>query len=181
MSNCSFFALFKRAITILLFQKEQQKEQSLICSFKKSERAKISKKRAIAHFQNEQMANPGCRVGQSLISAPFKRAIEQSLFFCSFQKSDGSFTLSKRATKRAIAHSLFQKEQKSEKKQKMSDFPNCSFFAQKKEQLLIFKISKWPTLAAGVGNRSFAHRSFLLISKDQLSDCSFHCSLQKSK
>jgi len=38
----------------------------------------------IAHFHNEQMANPGCRVGQllirsSLISAPFKRAIEQLL------------------------------------------------------------------------------------------------------
>jgi len=44
----------------------------------------LLKKRVIAHFQNEQMANPGCRVGQSLIcssliSAPFKRAIEQSL------------------------------------------------------------------------------------------------------
>jgi len=47
MSDRSFFALFKRAmkraIALLLFQKERQKEQSLIFSFKKSERAKISK------------------------------------------------------------------------------------------------------------------------------------------
>ncbi|MBM3939225.1 MAG: hypothetical protein FJ333_11320 [Sphingomonadales bacterium] len=40
MSDCSFFALFKRAtkrvIALLLFQKEQQKERSLFCSFKES-------------------------------------------------------------------------------------------------------------------------------------------------
>jgi len=31
-----------------------------------------------------------------------------------------------------ITLSLFQKEQKSENEQKMSDFPNCSFFAKKR-------------------------------------------------
>jgi len=84
MSDRSYFALFKR----------QQKERSLFPSFKKSDKKSdrsfaLSKrakeqKRAIAHFQNDQMANPGCRVGQSLICSsliytPFKRAIEQLL------------------------------------------------------------------------------------------------------
>jgi len=57
MSDRSFFTLFKRAtkreMALLLFQKERQKEQSLIHSFKKSKRAKMSKKLAIfqiAHF-----------------------------------------------------------------------------------------------------------------------------------
>jgi len=55
------------------------------------------------------------------------------LLFCSFKKSDEksnrSFPLSKRANER-----------------EMSDFPNRSFFAQKKEQLLIFKMNECSTL-----------------------------------
>jgi len=76
MSDRSFLALFKRAtkraIALLLFQKEQQKEWSLFRSFKKSDEKsdrsfalsnrakdqKWAKKRAIAHFQNERMPNP---------------------------------------------------------------------------------------------------------------------------
>jgi len=57
---------------------------------------------------------------------------------------------------------------------------NRSFFAQKKEQLLILKMSKWPTLAAGLGNRSFAHRSFPLLSKERLSNPLLICSFKKS-
>jgi len=82
--------------------------------------------------------------------------------------SNRSFALSKRATKRAIALSLFQKERqkerslfqkerrkelslfqkerKSENEPKMRDFRNRSFFAQKKERSLIFKMSECPTL-----------------------------------
>jgi len=63
-------------------------------------------------------------------------AKERSLFsslFAKEQMSDRSFfAVFKRATKSAIALSLFQKERKSENQQKMSNFPNCSFFAQKK-------------------------------------------------
>jgi len=142
------------------------------CSFcrslQKSERAITLFKRAIAHFQNEQMANPGCRVGQLLIcsfahcSFPhlFKRAIEQSLFLLLFAKERMSnrsfFVLFKRATKRAIALSLFQKrvialslfqkEQKSVNEQKISDFPFAHFSLQKKERSLIFKTNECPTL-----------------------------------
>jgi len=83
--------------------------------------------------QNEQMANRGCRVGQSLIrssfiSSPSKRAIERSLahllfekerlsdrsFRRSLQKGEGGIAIFKRATKRAIALSLFQKERLKE-------------------------------------------------------------------
>jgi len=85
-----------------------------------------------------------------LISALFKRAIERLLFLALFAKermSDSSiFALFKRATKRAITILLFQKERKSKNEQKMSDFPNPSFFAQKKERSLIFKMSECPTL-----------------------------------
>jgi len=66
--------------------------------------------------------------------------IERSLFFCSFQKrnekSDRSFALSKRATKRAIALSLFQKGRKSEN-----------------ERLLNFKMSECPTLDKSLFSR----------------------------
>jgi len=51
------------------------------------------------------------------------------LFSKERQKSDCSFTLTKRA-----------KEQKNE--QKMSGFPNRSFFAKKKEQLLIIHMKQ---------------------------------------
>jgi len=71
-----------------------------------------------------------------LLICSLKRAIERSLFFALFN----------RETKRAIALSLFQKERRSENEQKMSDFPNRSFFAQKKERSLIFKMSECPTL-----------------------------------
>jgi len=50
ISDRSFFALLKRAtkraIALLLFQKEQQKERSLIRSFKKSNRSFALSKRA---------------------------------------------------------------------------------------------------------------------------------------
>jgi len=93
------------------------------------------------------------------------------MLFAKEQMSDRPFfALYKRATKRAIALSLFQKERQKEqllfrsfkksdkksdrsfalskraKEQKMSDFPNRSFFAQKKERSLIFKMSECPTL-----------------------------------
>jgi len=65
---------------------------------------------------------------------------------------------------------LFQKERNSKNEQKMSDFPNFSFFAQKKERSLIFKMSKWTTLAAGLGNRSFAHSLIAHFHSFQKSD-----------
>jgi len=115
--------------------------------------------------------------------ALLKTAIERSLFLLLFAKEqmrDRSFfalfkratkraiALSKRATKRAIALLLFQKERKSENERKMSDFPNCSFFAQKKERSLIFKMSEGPTLLlwlAGV--------TWLLSSTLKLVPCDF--------
>jgi len=87
-------------------------------------------------------------------SALFQKATKKWLLFHSFQKSDQksdhSFALSKRVTKRAIAFLLLWKEQKSKNKQKMSNFPNHPFFAQKKERLLIFKMSECPTLVTKV-------------------------------
>jgi len=48
MSNCSFVTLLKianeQSLFLSLFSKERRKERWLFCSFKKSERAKMSKK-----------------------------------------------------------------------------------------------------------------------------------------
>jgi len=157
MSNRSFqksecaIALFKRtmkrAIALSLFQKERWKERSLICSFKKSERAKMSekwvifqiahfsiKKRAIAHFQSEQMVNPGCRVGQSLIrsfahrSFPLlsKERLSNRSLNCSFKKSNWAIAL----------FSLFSKEQQKER----SLF--CSFKKSDEKSDRSFALSK---------------------------------------
>jgi len=119
-SFCCSLQKSKWAIALFsLFSKERQKERSLFRSFKKndeksnrsftlSKRAKeqkwgiwkianfLLKKRAIAHFQNEQMANPGCRVGQSLIRLfahhsfllLSKEQLSNRLLICSFKKSD---------------------------------------------------------------------------------------------
>jgi len=83
-------------------------------------------------------------------------AVVPFLLFSKEQQKEWSFfALSKRSTKRAMAHLLFQKEQK-----------------RKIEQSLIFKLSKWPTLAAGLGNRSFAHLLMVHFRSFQMSDWS---------
>jgi len=121
----------------------------------------------------------------ALFSALFKRANERSLFFCSIKKSN----------KRAIAILLFQKEQrkerllflkerKSKNEQKMSNFPICSFLAKKKEHIDHFQNKQMANPDCRVRQSlicSFVYRSFPLLSKKQLSDRSFCCSLQKSK
>jgi len=58
------------------------------------------------------------------------------LIIRSLKKSDRSLNRSFALSKRA----------KSKNEQKMSDFPNRSFFSQKKERSLIFKMSNCPTL-----------------------------------
>jgi len=67
------------------------------------------------------------RVGQSLISANCKRAIERFVAHSLIAKE------------RSLAQSLFQKERKSKNEQKMSDFPNRSFFAKKKRAIAHFQ------------------------------------------
>jgi len=57
-----------------------------------------------------------------------------------------SFYYSLQKNKRATALSLFQKKQKSKNEQKNEQFSQCSFFAQKKERSLIFKMSECLTL-----------------------------------
>jgi len=68
----------------------------------------------------------------------FRRSLQKSECAIALFKrvTKRAIALSKRATKRAIALSLFQKEQQKER----------SLFRSKKERLLIFKMSKCPTL-----------------------------------
>jgi len=82
-----------------------------------------------------------------------KEQLSNLSLICSLQKSDWaiccSFAHFKRAIEQFVAHLLIAKERsfkKRENERKMSDFPNRSFFAQKKERLLIYKMSDCPTL-----------------------------------
>jgi len=149
--------------SFLLFSKEWLSDCLLIRSFKKS-------KWAIALF--------------SLFSKELPK--ERSLFQKEWQKEQSLFQ-----KEQWKERSLFQKERKSENEQKMSNFPNRSFFAQKKERLLIFKMSKWTALAAGLGNCSFAHfhsfqksdwaiALFVALCKRANERLLFFCSFQKS-
>jgi len=74
---------------------------------------------------------------RSLAKLLFKKELKIDRSLCrSFEKSDCAIVhtirLFKRATKRAIAPLLFQKECKSKNEQKMCNFSNRSFFALKK-------------------------------------------------
>jgi len=66
-------------------------------------------------------------------SALFKRVIALSFFKKSNYAIARTIALLKRATKRGIAHSLFQKKANKPKYARKSDFQNCTFFAQKKQ------------------------------------------------
>jgi len=139
----------------------------------------------------------------------------------SFQKSDQKSERSFALSKRAIALSLFQKQRQKERSlfrsfkksertkmsEKMSYFPNRSFFAQKKEQSLIFKMNKCLTLqlqgwaiahsliahfrlfkranerqlfSALFAKEQMSNLSFLLFSKEQLKERSLFRSFKKS-
>jgi len=117
---------------------------------------------------------------------------ERSLFW---KEQKRAIALLQRATKRAIALSK-KSDKKSDrsfalsKRTKMSEqwaiFQIAYFSLKKKEQSLIFKMSKFPTLDVGLGNRSFPLLSkerlsnHLLIRSFKKSDRSFCCSFKKS-
>jgi len=162
MSNRSFcHSLQKSKWVIALFCSFQKSNKKSDCSFALSTRAKKqklaknkrfskwllfgSKKRASAHFQNEQMANPGCRVGQSLIcsfahcSFPLlsKERLSNRLLICSFKKSDWAIALFVALCIRAIAlFLLFSKEQQKEQ------LLFCSFKKSDKKSNGSFALSK---------------------------------------
>jgi len=126
--GCSFEKSKKRAIAHLLFCKERRKEQLLIRSFAKSNKKsdcsfvlfKRANEQAIAQslfwkeqnwamskWAHEQLPNPAV-----LSICSFWN--ERLLFLKEQKKSNCSFALLQRATKRVIAHSLFCKEWRKE-------------------------------------------------------------------
>jgi len=126
------------------------RDRSFFALFKRATKRAIA---LIAPFQNKQMHNPAAAGlgNRSFAHRSFllfsKEQMSDRSLWCSFQNSEWAialfFALFKRATKRAIALSVFQKEWKSKNEQKMSDFPNCSFFSQKKSDRSFFKFFKW--------------------------------------
>jgi len=120
-SDRSFVALLKRPNERSLFRSFKKNEQKMS---KKGAIFKIPhfslKKRAIAHYQYEQILGNSFAHLLNCSSLIFKRAIVQSLAQSLFKKermSDRSFcrSLQKKKSEWAIALSLFQKERKSKK------------------------------------------------------------------
>jgi len=110
-----------------LFQKEQRAERSLLCSFKKNESAKMSKKWAIfqiAHFSLKKKSDRSfskwanaqpcsCRVGQSLIHSFAHRSFP---LFSKERRSDCSFWHSLQKSDWAIVFFLlFSKKRPKER------------------------------------------------------------------
>jgi len=85
-------------------------------------------------------------IRSSLISALFKRAIVRSLAQSLFKKEWMSDRFFRRSLQKSEREITFCRSFEKSEKAKMSDFPNRTFFTQKKERSLIIIMNKyWAT------------------------------------
>jgi len=125
------FALSKRATKRVIKERMSENEHKM-SGF--PNRSFFAQKRAIAHVQNKQLANPGCRVGQLLICS--------FAHFRSFQKSDWAIPCSFALLKRAIERSLLSLFSLLFAKERMSDRSFSLFSKERRKERSLFRSFK---------------------------------------